>query len=492
MSMTKTKWGAVVALLVLLAASPAVAAEDLEFPFDEWLAVFMQGNRVGYIHMEAALDEDIITSSTVTQFKLRRFGTDVSIQMEAAFRERTDGTPLSFTMTQDTGGMGLRTEGTVRDGMLHLVTVQGERRRERNVKWPEGALTPFAVERQMRGLELEPGVEFTVKAFSPDVSMTKAVETTIKVIGPDTVDVLGIEHQAVKVETQMSALPGITVTTWLDNSGNVLVITMPIMDMRAVRCTKQYALAEIKPAELAGTIMVKPDKRIKSPQRLKRLVLRLSMEDSSPFAVTLASEGHQRLVKRDEQSATIEISLDAAASKLDDPEPYLARSTYIDCEDKRIVAVAADAAGNESGPWRKAQLLRSAVYDLVEEKSFAVAMATASEVVKTKEGDCTEHAVLLAAMARAEEIPTRVTTGLMYVQGQFGYHMWTEVYVDGAWRGLDAVLPGRDFDAAHIRLATSAFGDDDSMLDLAAFAVVFGNLKIEVVEKEYAKRARNE
>jgi len=126
------------------------------------------------------------------------------------------------------------------------------------------------------------------------------------------------------------------------------------------------------------------------------------------------------------------------------------------------------------------------VHELIDQKSFGVGMATASEVIETKTGDCSEHAVLLAAMARAVGVPSRGVAGLMYSGGEFGYHMWTQVYVGGAWRDVDGVLPDRDFDVAHIRLSTSALGDDDSLLDLAAFAAVFGNLKIEVVEQEDA------
>ena len=60
------------------------------------------------------------------------------------------------------------------------------------------------------------------------------------------------------------------------------------------------------------------------------------------------------------------------------------------------------------------------------------------------------------------------------------------------------VLPDRLVEDSAVLVANGKIarlcrsGDDDSLLDLAAFAVVFGNLKIEVVEKEYAKRTRDE
>jgi len=304
--------------------------------------------------------------------------------------------------------------------------------------------------------------------------------------------VLGVTHDAIKVEMRMSKLPNMVETTWVDGDYNVLVMTMPLMDLRAVRCTKAYALEAIEPAELASAVMVKPDKPLPRIAKLERLVVKLSMEDGSPFAVELPSDGHQRTLGRTKESVTIEISPEVTTTEEKELKPYLAPSTYVDCEDERIVAAARAAVGDETNPWRKAQRLRRAVHELIDEKSFGVAMASASEVIETKEGDCTEHAVLLAAMARAEGIPSRAAVGLMYGGGRFGYHMWTQVYVDGAWRDVDAVLPDRDFDVAHIRLSTSALGDDDSLLDLGAFVAVFGNLKIEILEKEYGERKRPE
>ncbi|NHZ99835.1 transglutaminase domain-containing protein [Massilia sp. CCM 8734] len=57
-------------------------------------------------------------------------------------------------------------------------------------------------------------------------------------------------------------------------------------------------------------------------------------------------------------------------------------------------------------------------------------------------GDCTEYAGLVVALARANRIPARVLGG--YVMTQDGvprpqdYHNWAEVFIDGAWRTVDA------------------------------------------------------
>lgn len=78
----------------------------------------------------------------------------------------------------------------------------------------------------------------------------------------------------------------------------------------------------------------------------------------------------------------------------------------------------------------------------IERKSLRELVDVASIVAARREGDCTEHAVLLAAVARLHGRAARVVTGvaLVPVDGAlraFG-HAWTEIHDGRAWRTLDA------------------------------------------------------
>ena len=103
------------------------------------------------------------------------------------------------------------------------------------------------------------------------------------------------------------------------------------------------------------------------------------------------------------------------------------------------------------------------VRDKLEKKNFSTALASAAEVAEKLEGDCTEHAVLLAAMLRAKQIPSRVAVGIVYVelnkQPSFGGHMWTEAWLDDKWVPLDATLGRGGTHAGHIKLGDSSFAD---------------------------------
>jgi hypothetical protein len=123
------------------------------------------------------------------------------------------------------------------------------------------------------------------------------------------------------------------------------------------------------------------------------------------------------------------------------------------------------------------------VYENLAEKNFSKVFDSAAVVAEKLEGDCTEHGVLLAAMARVVGIPSRVAVGLVYAQrlGAFGYHMWAEVYVGGRWVPLDGTLGLGQASPAHIKLADASLDGADAMIAFLPVARVMDRLKIEVV-----------
>ena len=121
-----------------------------------------------------------------------------------------------------------------------------------------------------------------------------------------------------------------------------------------------------------------------------------------------------------------------------------------------------------------------------EAGTFPAAIATAADVARSREGDCTEHAVLLAALCRARGIPARVAIGLVHFEpvGGFAYHMWTEVWIDQRWIALDATLGQGGIGAGHLKITDSNLEGSES---LSAFLPVFkllGQLQLEILEVE--------
>lgn len=94
------------------------------------------------------------------------------------------------------------------------------------------------------------------------------------------------------------------------------------------------------------------------------------------------------------------------------------------------------------------ETLRGFTRDAIPEKSMDRGWDIASRVARSGAGDCTEHAVLLTALARALGWPSRVVMGigLVRVEGSlqgFG-HAWSEIHEGGRWLPLDATPIGDD------------------------------------------------
>ena len=69
----------------------------------------------------------------------------------------------------------------------------------------------------------------------------------------------------------------------------------------------------------------------------------------------------------------------------------------------------------------------------------------------TKEGDCNEHTVLFASLARTLGVPTKVILGIVYQDGKFFYHAWNEVFL-GEWVALDSTYGQMPADSTHIKI----------------------------------------
>src|SRR5262249_48203328 len=142
---------------------------------------------------------------------------------------------------------------------------------------------------------------------------------------------------------------------------------------------------------------------------------------------------------------------------------YLKSCYFLNCEDARVKAHARQAVGNATDAWEKARRIERWVYDHMDRKNFTEAFATADEAARTLQGDCSEHAMLAAAMCRAAGVPSKVAVGLLYVDGprgpSMGFHMWAEVWVRGQWVPIDGTL-GRSFvGASHLKIAEDSWYD---------------------------------
>jgi len=128
----------------------------------------------------------------------------------------------------------------------------------------------------------------------------------------------------------------------------------------------------------------------------------------------------------------------------------------VDWDHPDVRALADGVAGKTAGRWAAARKLSREVNRRLE-KVYGQSRDRASEVLHTGKGDCTEHALLFVALARAAGIPARLAYGLVYANyGEGGnglyWHEWAEVKVGGAWIAVDPTFDQEVADATHVTL----------------------------------------
>jgi transglutaminase-like putative cysteine protease len=174
------------------------------------------------------------------------------------------------------------------------------------------------------------------------------------------------------------------------------------------------------------------------------------------------------------------------------PAEYLRSNHYLKSDDTRVRELAKRAVGDATDPWKKAMAIENWVDANIRNKNNSEAFATADEVARHLQGDCTEHAVLAAAMCRAVGVPARTAVGLVYVPNEraMGYHMWIEVWIAGQWYGLDPTLGRGHVDACHLKITDQHWNDTQGLLPFLPVTRVLGKVQLEVVSIKYDDSAK--
>jgi hypothetical protein len=152
----------------------------------------------------------------------------------------------------------------------------------------------------------------------------------------------------------------------------------------------------------------------------------------------------------------IEYTLDGSPPS---PPPAAGRtwleSTFvIDHDDAHVVAFRDDFRREHPGPPTAAAVVQFVAHRM--QPSYDQGFALASRAATLLRGDCTEHAVLTAALARSVGLPAQVVVGVVVVELDGSYstfgHAWTIIRESDRWVVSDAALAREDINPRYLPL----------------------------------------
>ena len=317
----------------------------------------------------------------------------------------------------------------------------------------------------------------------------ETVAMHIKVIGTESLEILGEKRQLIRVESKME-MRGMPVVyeAWISEDWT----TWKISAMKTIEFCKvprELAQKQGKIEDIFTSSIIKSDKKIPQARSSRRLRFKLTALPECKLDFKNFPTGErQRILERGSDFIKIEVTVAAPnreAKPVSSPGDIYLRSTmFLQKDDPRVQALAKKIISGSDDPLAVAQKLEKWVCANLKRKNFGVGFATAAEVAANLEGDCSEHAVLLAALCRSASIPSQVVAGVLYANRLkgFGFHMWVEAYINGQWYALDPTLGAGFADATHIAMAKSALESEAAMFDLVPIALYLGKLRIEVID----------
>jgi hypothetical protein len=488
---------------LLSCATVARAAETADY----WVTIVAGGSPAGYTHTtirEVASDgERLIETTDESVVRFMRLGQTVRVESRAAVTEAPDGRvrrivfELGMSASERT-----RSEGVVAGSTLKVTDIAGARKQTRELPWNEQSVGPDHVRRQLAQLPDTAGRKLEFVTYAVDAG--QFVTQTYEVLGREKIQVANGEQDLRKIKVTSTLTPGMPEVRWIDAEARLVRSEQDLIGMKWVseRSDRSSALASLEGEVKSDAILlsaIEVDQLLPNVYRLDEIVYRFTrknpdvplpeLDDARQTSEPVAGAADQVLVRVRKCVPDLPVAQQCPLAPVpDELKEFLISSALLQSDDAKIIAAAQAAVGGEKNAWLAAQRLERFVHAHVTKKSFGVAFASAAEVLDHQEGDCSEHAVLLAALARAAGIPARLAIGVLYLQGKLAGHLWSEVSIDGEWYALDGTL-GLGFAAAsHVAFSKGSFNDRDLQNPMLAIMQMLGNLKGEVLEYRFRDR----
>ncbi len=466
----------------------------------QYLAIFIDGQRAGYAVHSRVVSEKIVRTTEQVMLTINRFGVPVTVSTVETSIETIEGQPIGFEAIQDMSAWRTTMSGSVsRDGKVEVTSVTGQFEQKKSIDWPDGALMAEGLRLLQERKGLSEGTEYSAKVFSP--SMLQALDTKIRIGPKKQIDLLGRKVTLTEVisRTNMFMAGEVKSISYVDDELTAMKTQTQMMGMQLdmAACSKEFALSETAPADFIDKAFVASPKPLTGINSAKLVRYRIRpTDDANDFKIP--SNDNQKARSTSGGKVLVVVSPVPMPDRArfgysgNDPEVLdaLLPNQFVQSDDEKIKQLAKQAIGETRNAAEAVKRIESFVANYIDGMTLSMGYASAAEVAESRQGDCTEFAVLTAALCRASGIPARIVVGVAYVdefmgyENVFGGHAWTEAYVGNRWVGLDAAFKAGGYggyDAGHIALATGSGELEDY------FSLLFNIGQFEIEEVDIQK-----
>lgn len=441
-----------------LGAVPVCAAAQ-----DTWMAVMLDGQKVGSMHVTREFRDGGVVTTQALDAQVTRLNSPMLMRSTTTAFEAVNGIPQGFSSSSGEGPSATSVTARRRDDATFQLdkTTQGESSVS-VLQWPEGALLPEGQRLAVADHGFRRGSTYSLRIFEP--SRQQVADVKVVVVGDESVELPGGTERLHHVREELAGTEGGgAIEAWVDDDGSIRrsIAPMQSFHVEMLACDEACAKAPNQDVDVLRAAMVASPRFLSANLRTgpMRYIVAVRGQRSNPFMDT----DEQRVT--DLGGGVYQVDTSYSQGYVDEERPTredTSPNPWVQSDAPEVRALAQRIVGGAQNDGQRMRRLRGFLTDYIDSKGLDVGYATAVETIHSRRGDCTEHAVLLAALARSLHIPARVVTGLVYVD-QFGDsrhvfipHAWVQAWLNERWVSFDSAQ-GR-YDTTHIALAA---GDGD-------------------------------
>lgn len=452
----------------------------------EWFGLYLVGQKAGFTRTEVARElrdgREVLVGRAETLIRATVGGREVERrhQEERIWEARPGGRLLSFRAEWSGDGGARTVSGTCARGACRIVQVAAGTREERTLE--NVAETAELAD----GVRLAAARRGAVSGSQLDLEKLRVREVNASFVRRETIAGAGVAEE-VSVVSESEPGDRLASEYRVADDGRIVEIRLgeaivarpePEETARRLDRVDLFALARVSlpralPRDVPRTVVY----RFRGlPPAFQKGDARQRFEGGPGGTTVLSVTARRPAAAAPAKDTPLERARAGAAAE------DLAATPQVNWEVPEIGRLAREVAGGAKGAYEAARRLSDHVHERLE-KAYGASHDRASDVLAAGKGDCTEHSVLLVALARALGIPARPVHGLVYAQYADGahalyWHAWVEVRSAGEWIPLDPTFGQPVADATHVALGAGTQVDTVGLL---------GTLQVVGVEVREAK-----
>lgn len=436
---------------------------------ETWMNISQNGHKIGYAQRRFFRTDKGYHFVETVYMRINTMNVVQGISFKTDGYLNPDMTLSSFDFNLHSSLFHFRARGTVNGTKITLYTEMPGSEKKTDIFLKEAPRLSNGVLESANIATMKVGQSRTFHVFDPAVMAQRTMKITV--LGEDIITVMGQKRKTRKASVDFM---GVRQVAWIGDEGNI-VKEEGILGITLEQVAKHQALDGFtltSSADLTEIASVPSNVVIDDPSALALLKVKITNIETN----SLKLNGGRQTLKKDILSVQREtIPTYPLKITLTGNEEFLKPSPFIQSDHQKIVSKVQEIISPDDSPEVKASKLVAWVYKSIEKRPV-LSVPNALETLNNLVGDCNEHAVLLAALARAAGIPAQVEAGLVYQREKFYYHAWNSLYV-GKWITADAVMGQMPADVTHIRFVQ---GGADQQIDLIG---LIGKVRLKVIDK---------